>query len=160
MPIKNKNITPEQARARLMAICARSEQCTYQLRQKLWKWGIPGNIADSIINDLEKGRYVDDIRFARAFVHDKLTLSGWGERKVTAALTAYRIPSSVVRDLIQEIDSDIIEANLLKILRNKAKLISDPFTYDGRTRMFRYAISRGYRPEIVSKLIKEHFLHP
>lgn len=102
-------------------------------------------------------RFVDDTRFARSYINDKIRLSRWGERKVAAALAAYRIPSRIVQELLNDMPKDIIEGNLLHILNAKAKTIAEPRTFEGRTALYRYALSRGYRSDPIRRVITAHF---
>ena len=156
-PIHKTPLTPREAEIRLQSLCARSEQCSYQLRQKLWKWRIAPDKAEAIMDRLIDRRFVDDTRFARSYINDKIRLSRWGQRKVAAALAAYRIPSSTVREILDSMPQEIIEENLLHILTVKAKTLTDPNTYEGRTALFRYAISRGYRSDTIRNVITTHF---
>ena len=48
-PKRKKTITPQDALMRLETLCAQSEQCTYDLRQKLYRGGIPLPDSDKII---------------------------------------------------------------------------------------------------------------
>ncbi len=152
-----KTVTAEQAMIRLETLCARAERCTRELRDKLWQWQIPSVEADRIIASLEERRFVDDTRFARSYINDKVRFARWGPRKIAAALATKRIDSATVRTLIAEIDSDLLEDNLKDLLAAKARTMKDPFTYEGRTKLYRFGISRGYSPEMVGRQIRADF---
>lgn len=153
-----RQITAEEALVRLEALCARSERCTDELRRKLWQWKIAPSDADRIIESLTSRRFVDDERFARAFIKDKINFARWGQRKIAAALAVKRIPSSTVRRLLDEADPEKIGENLLHVLNAKARGIENVRTYEGRTALFRYAVSRGYLPADISSAIRTHFV--
>lgn len=142
---------------KLESLCARAERCTWELRQKLWNWKIPSTEADRILESLKKRKFVDDERFVRAFVNDKIKFARWGERKITAALVAKRIPLELIKTALLKCDEELIRRNLLDLLQAKSRTIADVASYEGRTKLFRYGISRGYYPNLVSQVIKENF---
>ena len=155
-----KNVTPDVALDRLMALCARSEQCSHDVRQKLRNWGLDQSQIEAVVETLIDRRYVDDNRFARAFVNDKTRLALWGPRKIFAALLRHHIPAALIRRHLDAIDPAVIDSNLLHILRAKARTIDEPCTFDGRTRLFRYALSRGYDPEAIARILRANFVKP
>jgi len=57
------------------------EVCTFDARQKLQRMEIEGEEADVIIASLTKDKFIDDARYASAFVRDKSRLAGWGSAK-------------------------------------------------------------------------------
>ena len=151
-------MTPDKTIRRIETICAKREQCTFELRLKLRRSKFTNAEIDKIIADLVEKNFVNDLRFAKAFVSDSLRFSRWGERKIVAALKSKRIPDAYIREAMETISPEVVESNLLALLYNKAKTIPDAFTYEGRTKLFRYAVSRGYTPSLVSKVIQENFV--
>ena len=154
-----KPISAATALSRLEALCSRSEQCTGEARKKLANWGIGYNDTENIIRSLVERRFIDDRRFCRAFVRDKLMLSHWGRRKITLSLIQKRLDRDIIAEAMDNIDETEYRAILKKIVLAKAKTIVDAETYDGRTRLFRFAISRGFEPALVSQIIREFATH-
>lgn len=147
-------LTPAEATERLEILCARSEQCTSDLRRKLYNWGITSGASDKIIEQLECDRYVDDTRFAKAYVRDKYLFSGWGRMKITAGLIAKRIPRHIIDDAMLEIDARTYAMNAFKAIRNKLRsLPADMPRHDSRTRLMRFAISRGYETQLIIRIL-------
>ena len=71
-----KKVSPEQALVRLEELCVRAERCEAELRRKLMQWAIVPADADSIIASLRARRFLDETRFAAAFVRDKYRFGG------------------------------------------------------------------------------------
>ena len=157
VPRLEKKLTPEQAVVRLETMCARAERCTRELRDKLWQWGISAADADSIIAGLVERRFVDDTRFARAYINDKVRFARWGRRKIRAALATKFIDSRMVSELLDEIDETVYSDNLTSVLKLKASSLHEPNTYEGRTKLFRHGVSRGYEPDMVAARVKTLF---
>jgi hypothetical protein len=90
-----KNITEQEAFLQLAALCAQAEHCEQEMRDKLKRWELDTAAADRIIVRLQKERYIDDARYARAFVKDKIRYNKWGRRKVEQALWQKRIADDI-----------------------------------------------------------------
>lgn len=151
--MERRKMKPEQAMMRLETLCARSEQSSWELRQKLIKWGIDEVVSNKIMTELSERRFVDDSRFAQAYCRDKFRFSRWGKVKITNGLIQKRISKEYIKDALMEINEQEYEQTLLELLKQKAKTIDDVCSYDGKTRLFRFGVSRGFEPSMVVKLI-------
>ena len=100
-------------------------------------------------------RYIDDRRFSHAFVRDKLMFSHWGKRKIMMAMMQKRVDRDFIEEALDEIDDQIYFDILKKIVLAKARTINDADTYEGRTKLFRFAASRGFEPSLIAQVIRE-----
>lgn len=151
---QRKPITPEKATIRLEELCARSEQCSADARKKLQTWGITAKDAEKIMASLIAKRFIDDERFCHAYVRDKFRFSKWGKRKIMMSLIMKRLERAIIEKALETIDDkDYIDC-LQYIISSKAKSMTDAETFEGRTRLFRFAVSRGFEPELISKVIR------
>ena len=91
-----KQLSPEKALMRLEELCARAEHSSGELRRKLYGWRISGTDADDIIESLRRRRFVDDERFARAFVRDKYRFNHWGRLRIRIELRAKGVDGDVI----------------------------------------------------------------
>lgn len=151
--MQRRPITTENAIARLEALCARAEHCSFELSTKLRGWGITGASAEEIINHLIDNRFVDDLRFAQSFVRDRYRFSGHGRRKIILALIAKHIPRNIINTALEEIDDEVYFNNLCHIINRKASSL-DMTIYDNRNKIYRYAIGRGYESNLIVKALK------
>lgn len=154
MAFNRKQLTEENALARLEATCARSERCTYELMTRLRGWGITGPAAERIIDDLTERHFVDDERFARAFVNDRYRFGNQGRFKIRMALVAKHLPRRIIDTALNVIDPDIYRGNLERLLRSRASQTNDLDTFEGRTRLYRYGVSRGYESSLVAETLR------
>lgn len=160
MRFQKKTISADNALMRLENLCARSEHCEWELREKLRAWGVAGVDAEKILGSLRKARYYDDERFARAFARDKLLCNRWGKRKIALAMKAKRIDDAVIDEALDEIDTDEYVAVLSGFMHARAKAIKEGDTYEGRARLFRAALSRGFESQLVSRILGEGGMWP
>ena len=93
---KKKFKTPEQALAALMRLCARAEKSQEDARRLMRGWGLAERDAEGVLAKLVRDRFIDDARYAGAFVREKLRLSGWGGYKIRTALQRKRIDRALI----------------------------------------------------------------
>jgi len=153
--MNRRPIKPDAALVRLETLCARSEQCSSDLRKKLLTWGIAPSEAEKILDSLADRRFYDDERFARAFTNDKFRFSGWGRRKIRQALILKRIAKSLIDDALEAIDNEEYAATLRRIIRNRALKYPQPLCYDDKVRLARFAASRGFEPDLFFPIIND-----
>lgn len=150
----NKKLTPQQALAKLQERCARSEQCSFDIHRKLYAWGIASHASDKILKVLLAEKFIDDERFAKAFARDKYRFSGWGRLKILRHLAAKRITGTTAENALSEIDGEEYEAIALKALKAKSRILKEGNTYEGRTKLFRFGVTRGFEPSLIASMIK------
>lgn len=152
--IRRKSLTKDAALLRMADLCARSERCSSEIREKLRKLMLPASMADEIIDYLEENRYIDNLRFAKAFARDKVRFSGWGRNKIRMALAVKRISSSEVSEALDEIDEDEYLLALAKAAEAKARNL-DLADYEERAKLYRHLVARGFESNLISKAIRK-----
>ena len=136
--------TPAEALDSLRRQCARSEKCISDIRRTLYRWNISPEEHDKIIGSLLSDRFIDEQRYASAFVRDKVRFSKWGIRKISAALRAKGIPQDIIDQAISEIVSSDMQDKLLENIRRKSSHTQAKNRYDLRNKLIRYGLSQGY----------------
>ena len=150
-----RQLTPAEALAKAEDLCAASEQCEFDIRTKLARWGIRRADADTIIDTLIDGKFIDDTRYAASYVRDKLNHARWGCRKIMAGLAAKRISRRVASDAIDaEFDEDRYCDTLLRLITAKARGMERPLSRDDRMRLARFAVSRGFETNLIVEAIR------
>lgn len=149
-----KKISEETALQRLESLCAAGEHCRHELLEKLRKWGMFPDECDRILDSLGKRRFFDDSRFASAFVRDKLLYNKWGRMKISIALKAKRIPAEVIDEAFDGIDEEEYEDVAREFLMAKARGVKEGNTYEGRTKLYRAGLSRGFESSLVARIVK------
>jgi regulatory protein len=150
-------ISPERAIIKVEELCAKAERCSEEIRQKLYRMGLEYADIERIINSLIERRFLDDKRFTRAFVRDKVAFARWGKRKIAQALYVKRIDRDTIREALDGIDEEMYMSNLQHIINLKAKTLADADSYEGKTKLFRFAASRGFEPDLVASVIRQTF---
>ena len=149
-----KILTPEAALVRAEELCARAEHSSREIKDKFIKWGISPSAAEGLVDSLVDRRFIDDARFASTYAHDKMEYSRWGRRKIAMGLYQKGISRELISEALDTLDPESYERRLHETLRAKRRNMADADTYEGRTRLFRHAVSRGFEPDLVIKAIK------
>lgn len=147
-----KEWTIEEARLHMADLCARSEQCRFDIRRKLLAHGLSSKDAERVLDFLEDGRFLDESRYARAFTGDKLRFSGWGRLKIRQALRCRMVPERIVEKAIGDIDEEEYVSILRKVVAAKSKGLD----LDDRAsvaRVVRSVMSRGFEPALICKVM-------
>lgn len=97
--------TPEQALAALMRLCARAERSEEDARRLMTRWGVAPADREQVLERLRRDRFIDDARYAEAFVREKINLSGWGARKIADALHRKRIARETIERALAALDA-------------------------------------------------------
>lgn len=150
--ITKKPADPQALLQRMAGLCARSEQCTFDIAQKLYKAGLPSEKREEIISYLTANRYLDDARFARSFASFKVRFSGWGKQKIRMALASKRINSGIISEALDYIDeNDYLDA-LKRAIESKKRGL-DLTRREDKAKLYRHLISRGFESSLILKMI-------
>ena len=148
-------LTPIQAMNRAAALCARSEQAPGDIREKLLKWGLAPTEAHQVLRQLQEQGFLDERRFARAFVKDRFAFNGWGRIKIAYQLRQKGIPADVIDESMAAIDEDQYRERLIELLRAKWRSVKGREPRAAWAAMMRFAASRGFEAPIAGECVKQ-----
>lgn len=142
-------MTEEQALRRLAAMCSKAEHSSGEVDAKMRSWQMDDGARTRVAERLRSAGYVDDARFCRSFVHDKMEFDKWGRRKIETALYRKGVSRDIYAPVLDSIsDSEYAEAlrPMLEAKRRNTKARSD---YELNAKLIKYALSRGYGMNII-----------
>lgn len=149
-----KIITKDQVFSRMARICSQKECCVFDIRQKLVRLKFPDEAIDEIINKLKKEKYIDENRFAKSFINDKLRFNKWGKAKIETALWQKRISGEIIENAFSEFPDSSMTDSLRPLLEKKWKTIKGKTDYEKSTKLIRFALGRGFAMKDILKCIK------
>jgi regulatory protein len=148
-----KEITEQEAFLQLATVCAQAEHCEKEMRDKLKRWGIDESAQNRIIQRLINERYIDNERYARAFVKDKIRYNKWGRRKVQQGLWLKQIDPEIQQRVLNEIDENEYLDVLRPLLRQKRKTVKAQNDYELNQKLVRFALGRGFTFDIIRQCL-------
>lgn len=146
-------MTESEGKTRAEAYCSAAEHCRSEVRAMLERHGAEKPDIESIINNLVKEGFIDESRYARAFVHDKVRFAKWGKVKIAQALWQKRIPQDITDAALESIDDDEYLAALKDVVKAKFRTVKGATEYERKMKTMRSVCSRGYEPALVRKLL-------
>jgi regulatory protein len=148
-----KEVTEQGAYLQLAQLCARSEHCQHDMQEKMRRWGMSDEAQARVMQRLVGERYVDDERYARAFVRDKIRYNKWGRRKVEQALWMKRIDDDIRERVLGEVDDGEYLAVLRPLLKQKCRSTKAATDYELNQKLVKFALSRGFTYDIIRQCI-------
>jgi regulatory protein len=146
-------LSEPQALNRVASYCSRAERSESAVRKKLLTWELPDDAIKRIIDRLKKEKYLDDSRFARSFINDKLRFNKWGKTKIVFELKKLNISNSIYNPILDELAGDEFEKQLMHVLVIKVKSVKAKNDYDKKTKLIRFALGRGFSMDLSIKCV-------
>ena len=140
---------------RAMALCAGREYCSDDIRSKLGSWVIRSDDAGKIMEILVKEKFLDDRRYAEAFVKDKYRQNKWGRLKIASMLRMKNIPGDIINLALQAIDEDEYRQTVREIVMSHRKSVKAKNNYDLKGKLMRFGLSKGFESNLLYDLMNE-----
>jgi len=152
---KKIKITDEKvALAKAEHFCAYQERAQQEVRDKLYDWGLWPDAVENIIVKLIGDNFLNEERFAKAYVRGKFKQKGWGRIKIKQGLKIKKIPENLLKKALLTIDGDEYLEMLTKVLSKKAALLTEKVPYKRRYKLQQYALSRGFETDLIIDVLK------
>lgn len=148
-------LTPQQAKEKIERYCAYQERSHHEVRNKLFEFGLYSSEVDELITHLITNNFLNEERFARAFVGGKFRMKKWGRIKIVNALESHRLSGNCIRLGLKEIDAADYEKTLYHLIEKKADEVTEENIFTRRDKISKFAIQKGYEPDLVWKVIRE-----
>ncbi len=139
---------------RAAAYCSGTERCRSEVVEKLRRWGVEEADIEKIVTRLTVERFLDERRYAEAYVRDKFRYNGWGRRKISLMLRAKEIDGEVAEEAMQAIGDEEYEEALARLLAAKAKGMKFRDSYDRNAKLMRFAAGRGFESSVIYDVLK------
>lgn len=112
----------ENLYAKISRYCAYQERSSGEVRQKLRLLGADSQTSQKLLQRLADDNFINEERFARAYVRGKFRINGWGRLKIKNGLRAKGVDENLIRTaLSEEINPDEYNNLLQKIVSEKGE---------------------------------------
>lgn len=125
------------------------------MRRKLAAWELPEGAEERIIKRLTEDKYIDENRYAHAFVRSKFRFNRWGREKIRLAMRQKGLDDSTINDALAELDGEEENATLLELLKAKNRQVSAKSDYERYVKLLRFAVSRGFSIDNAKEAIQK-----
>lgn len=143
----------KEALLKMEGYCSSGEHCIYDVRKKLDSCELSAEQIESIIEKLKREKFIDEKRYAAAFVHDKLYFSKWGKLKISNMLRLKQIPHDVVSEALAGIDTEDYMTILKDVVNSKKRSIKGKTDYEKSIKLIKSVASRGFEIPLIKQLV-------
>ena len=137
------------ATEKLKKYCAYQERCHQEVVDKLYKLGLYKNEVDQVVLNLLQENFLNEERFAEAFVSGKFRVKKWGRVKIKAHLKQKRISDYCIKKGLKQIEEsdylDTLDYWIERRLRESTE--TDEFKKKGKVAA--YVIQKGFESGLV-----------
>lgn len=135
---------PLKSMDRIYKYCAYQERSRYEVLLKLRKMECPD--ADSVVDELQSQGFLNEERFARAYVRGKFRQNNWGKMMIRQGLREKQVPEELATlALEEEIGPEEYAETALRLAQAKARQLpmweSD---FQEREKLKAFLMRKGY----------------
>ncbi len=145
----------QQAKAKAAKYCAYQERTQQEVRDKLYSYGLSRDVVEEVLADLITEGFVNEERYAKAFCRGKFINNKWGKVKIAIALRQKGLSDYCIRSGMEAIGEEDYQVQLKSIINKKWRSLSGEDDYVRKHKTARYAIGKGYEPDLIWQLLGE-----
>jgi regulatory protein len=152
-----KKLTKAQALPKIYRFCSYQERAHQEVKQKLFDLGLYASEVDELLSQLITDGFLNEERFAKAFAGGKFRMKRWGRLKIVHELEAKGLTKNCIKAGLKEIDDEDYHHALAEVLEKQSARVDEADDFVRRDKIARYAIQRGFEPDLVWKMVKEKY---
>ncbi|MDB5197135.1 MAG: RecX family transcriptional regulator [Flaviaesturariibacter sp.] len=152
--MQKKYLTKEQAIQKLRQYCAYQERSHSEVVQKLWDLGVYKTEHDEIVSSLIEDDYLNESRFAEAFVGGKFRVKDWGRKKIYYALKEKKVSEYTIKKAMKEIDEEAYRKTLQELAEKKYESLKSEQYLIRKKKTQDYLMQKGFEPELINAALK------
>lgn len=158
-PERKKTILDKRtALSKAEQYCAYQERAQQEVRDKLYDWGLKSYEVEEVITDLILGNFLNEDRFAKAYVSGKFKVKKWGKIKIKQGLKIKKIPDRMIKDALNTIDFDEYLLTILATAEKKLRLMTERNGLKKKYKLISYLQSKGFENDLIFDVLKNNNL--
>ena len=144
-----KTYSVDEAQKKLEFYCSYQERCHKEVYEKLKSMRMIPEAIDIIIVHLLQNNFLNEERFAKAFVRGKFRIKKWGKYRLTLELRKKDINKTIIRLALNEIDNTEYLKAFHALAEKKAETLHAPNTLKKKKKLADYLLYRGWESHLV-----------
>jgi regulatory protein len=154
--IQQKNIGVESALKKIKHYCAYQERSHYEVKEKLYSFGLYKNEVEQLMSRLVEENYLNEERYAIAFAGGKFRIKHWGRIKIKYELKQNKVSDYCIRVALKAIDEKEYQKKLHQLFNAKMKTLkSEKNIFVKKRKLYASLIQKGFEPELINSLLNE-----
>lgn len=145
-----KTAIEDKAYMRSLDLIMRRQRSEWEVLDYLKRKDYEPDVIEKILKRLSRAGYVDDKKFAEAWVNNRRLLKSTSKRKLMMELRQKRVNQEVISEVLADDQTD--ERQVLRDLVIKKRQQSH---YQDETKLMQYLMRQGFNYDDVKSVIKE-----
>ncbi|MEZ7900317.1 MAG: regulatory protein RecX [Flavobacteriales bacterium] len=148
-------MTASIATEKLKKYCAYQERSHKEVVDKLYKLGLYKNEVDQVLIALIQDDFLNEERFAQAFVSGKFRIKRWGRVKIKSHLKQKHISDYCIKKGMQEIDETEYFETLHYWLERKEREVEEENEFKKKGKIAAFLIQKGFESNLVWEALRK-----
>lgn len=138
--------------------CAYQERAQQEVRDKLYEYGLHQNEVEELITELIVTNFLNEERFAMAYVSGKVNIKKWGRIKIKQGLKFKKVSDKLIQKALNSIDGEKYVANLLATAEKKIKVLTEKDPIKRKYKLITYLQTKGFEKDLIFDVLKANNL--
>jgi len=148
----------QSALVKAESYCAYQERAQQEVRDKLYDWGLHHNEVEEVITELILTNFLNEERFAMAYVSGKFNIKKWGKVKIKQGLKLKRIPEKMIVKALKSIDYDKYLETIRAAAEKKSAVLVEKDKYKRKYKLVTYLMGKGFESNLISEVLNDNNL--
>ena len=154
-PKPEKIYDRKTAKIKAADFCAYQERSQQQVRDKLYDYGLHHDEVEEVLTELIMEGFINEERFARAFIGGKLRMKKWGRQKILQSIRPHKISEYCLKKGMEEIDSEVYRQVLLEHTQKKYLQLQGNSSYIIKGKLTQHLYAKGFEADLIREAIDE-----
>jgi len=151
-----KTYTVDEAQKKLESYCAYQERCHKEVRSKLIEMRMIPEAVDKIMVHLIEHNYLNEERFAKAYVRGKFRIKKWGKNRLVRELKFREISKYSIDSALKEIEPIDYYKTLDDLVIKRISQVKESNSYKKRKKVADYLLYRGWESHLIYEKLNEY----
>ncbi|MBL85161.1 MAG: recombinase RecX [Winogradskyella sp.] len=148
--------TVDEAQKKLENYCAYQERCHKDVRKKLKDMKMIPEAIDKIVVHLINHNFLNEERFAKAFVRGKFRIKKWGKNRLVRELKFKDVSKYAIDVALKEIDEADYFETLDELTQKRIAQVNEKNIYKKKKKVADYLLYRGWESHLVYQKLNEY----
>ena len=153
---QQRTYTVDEAQKKLENYCAYQERCHKEVRTKLKDMNMIPEAVDKIMVHLIQNNYLNEERFAKAFVRGKFRIKKWGKNRLVRELKFKDISKYAIDVALKEIEDQDYFETLDELTQKRIAQVNEKNSYKKKKKVADYLLYRGWESHLVYEKLNEY----
>ncbi len=132
------------------------QRSEYEIKKYMDKLDITNENQSKMLTKLKQIKLIDDEKYTKAYIHDKITLTNDGPEKIKKDLIKLKIQETLITNELENIDQTLITTKLEKQILKKIKANTKYSKEALRQKLLNYFINLGYEKQQIIAILENN----